>query len=374
MPIFNFKKFNESVSEPVVLTEEHRVILEDIIEDVWTMEIESMDSLRRPSIPDITRSNICLRSSVKYEPGEIAALVDYRLSPDTMVNKSNIYGFSIRTWEKHKHLLKRCLDLFKRQTGIELSTYTNGERQTIIADPKVIKFIENILQFEYSWEELEYILPQKYNEDVEIQADSCDLEIQLHFPAKNRQSTIVGCYLDMKLSRGLVIGGDLPLDDNVKYELKIGTVWNFEEKRDSQDIWRFGKIHKGEEYEFEFDVSDPDSANEELIKFIQENILSKIELSGVRLKSKLESQLNKLRQWSIKPSFEYLKNDLLEIELVWKGDQYQFHLHLNKLGNQSLEGLISIKQGDNWIDKSSIEELAETIYLNLVDGKLKITQ
>lgn len=62
------------------------------------------------------------------------------------------------------------------------------------------------------------------------------------------------------------------------------------------------------------------------------------------------------------------------MNLNWRGDEYQFYLLINKLGDQNLEGLISIKQDDKWIDKASTEDLAETIYLNLVDGKLKISQ
>lgn len=378
MPIFNFKQFNESNSNSISLTENHRVILQDIIEDLWTMDFESQQRGDRPfrhvDAPEVKRGNIALRSSMTLSPGNIPALVDYRLSPDSLVNKSEIYGFSIRISNRTEKLLGRALDLFKRQTGIELETYTNDERQTIMADPKVIRFITNVINFESNWDELSYMLPDIYNEDIYFDVDACELEISIQFPAKVRQSNVVGCYLDTKLSRGVIIGGDLPLDDWVKYDLKIGSLWNFEEKRDNQSIWRIAKVLKGDEHQFEFDITDLDESNKELLKFYQDNILSKIESGKIKLKSEIESQLKKLKQWSIKAQFEYVEIGIIEVIFNWKGEEYQFYLYLNKLGDQNLEGLISIKQGDKWIDKSSIEDLSETIYLNLVEGKLKISQ
>lgn len=375
MSIFNFKKFNESISKGS-LTEEHRVILQDIIEDIWSIETENQRSDRpfRQSFPDIIRGNIALRTSVTFNPGNIASIIDYKLSPGSLVNKSDVYGFSIRINERSKEWLKRALDLFTRQTGIKLETHTNDERQTIIAEPHVIRFINNVLNFENSLEEIPYMLPAKYSEEVEIRVESWELEMQIEFPVKNRSSLIMGCYLDMKLSRGVIIGGDLPLSDSVKYNLEIGSLRNFEEKRDDQSIWQFAKIHKGEEYQFEFDITDTEGSCEEIIKYIDDNILSKIELPRTKFRSEIESQLSSLKRWAIKSEFEYMKIDVIEVELTWKGNQYQFYLYLDKLGDTYLEGLISIKQGEKWIDKSSVEDLSETIYLALVDGKLKITE
>ena len=374
MPIFNFKQFNESNTQTVLLTEEHRLIMQDILDDIWALEVEIIDHGRfgSPKVPDVSRSNICLRSSVKYIPGEIVSLVDYTLAPELIESKSSIYGFSIRIWEKHKHLLKRCLEVFKRQTGIELSTYTNDERQTIIAETEVIKFIKNILDFEISWEELDYMLPEKYRKDVFIEAESSELQIQIHFPNKDSNNSFVGCYLELNLSRGLVIGTDLPIDDNVKYKLTIGRLWNFQEKRDNPEILKFYESLKDKEYTFEFDVGDPDYSNEEIISFINDKILSQIELEDAKFKSQIEYQLKSLEQWFINTEIEYIKNDLIQVELTWKKNQYTFYLYLNKLGEQDLDKIISIKQGDKWLDKSSVEDLAETIYLALIENKLKV--
>ena len=377
MPIFNFKQFNESKSNLVTLTEEHRVILQDILEDLWVMDHESTRNIDRPfrpiSSPEVKRGNIAIRSSVDLSPGNIPSIVDYRLAPSAMINKSEIYGFSFRV-SKSESLVKRALELFKRQTGINLSTFTNDERQTIIAEPVIIKFIESVLNFESNWEELSYLLPQRYQEDVYSDVDSCELEIGVHFPVKNRQANVVGCYLDTKLSRGVIIGGDLPISDKVKYELKIGSLWNFEEKRDEKSIREISNAIKGSEHQFEFYIDDVDSSNEELLEFYELKILSKIETPTIKLKTEIESQLDQLKKYSIKSEFEYLEYDTIEMNLNWRGDEYQFYLLINKLGDQNLEGLISIKQDDKWIDKTSTEDLAETIYLNLVDGKLKISQ
>ena len=372
MPIFNFKKFNESISNSSSLTEDHRLILQDIIEDVWTMQfdVEAENTIDRPfrqrSAPEVRMGNIALRSSITLSPGHIASIVDYRLSPGTLVNKSNVYGFSIRTTDRYDSLLKRALDLFKRQTGIQLDTHVNDERQTIIAEPNVIKFINNVLNFENDWENLPYMLPGKYQEEVEIMVEPWDLEMQLEFTAKNRNSQIVGCYIDIKLTRGVVIGGDLPLNDIVKYDLKIGSLCNFEEKRDTQSVWQFAKSHKDDEYQFEFDVVDEEGSTNELLQFFEKSILSQIELPGVKLRSEIESQLNKLKQWSIKSEFEYIKTNLIEVFLNWKGEQYQFYLNI--------EDKVSIKQEESLVDKSSVEDLAETIYLCLIEGRLKIVQ
>lgn len=375
MPIFNFKKFNESNSNSSSLTEEHLEILQEIIEDLWTMEFESLpespfkNRIKEP--PKLKFGNICLRTSDTYSPGTIATLVDMQKNS---LPKSNIFGFSIRKSKiLDDKILKRALSLFEHQTKISLSDYTNDERQTIIAEKKVIEFINKVIDFECNLPEAYYMLPNKYQQEVEILIDDVDLQVEISFLPKHYKSRIIGCYLDCRLSRGVVIGGDLLINDEVEYKFKIGNLWNFQEERDPISIKQFAEKNKGKEYQFKFDVYYHDESYEELSDFFQNEILSKIELPSISFKNQVESELNKLKQWSIKSQFEYQNDEIIEVNLDWKGDEYQFYLYLNKMYEQDSKNLISIKQADNWIDKSSIEDLAETIYLLLTDGKLKIS-
>lgn len=348
------KRFNESNS----ISEENINILQEIIEDIW-----SLYPNKRDFIPDIKHGNILLRSHVTLKPGNMLSISDTMSS--FIGQNSDIFGFAIRT--TYIDRLPRAIELFKRRTGIQLSYHANDERMVILADPKVIDFANGILEFENGLEEIPYILPPKYMSSVDISVEPNELEIQIDFVAFNRKSRVKGCYLDIKLSRGIMIGDDIPMGNVVKYEVKVGSLWNFQEGRDDPEVWQFARVHKGDTFQIEVDLNSIDESIEELSNMIEKNILSEIGLPDVKFKSKIEEQLNNLEKYNIYPYFEYSNSDLINVEFEWRGDHYQFYLSIDG-------GNIFINQDEKVIDVVSVEDISESIYLNLMDNKFKISK
>lgn len=373
MSIFNFKKFNESLSQPK-LNHEHLEIFNDLIDDLLSFEEEiSTDRPFRNTKPEVEFGNIILRTSMTFASGQVASVLgEWSFSHDRELKelKSSIYGFSIR--QNKKLPIKRLFELFKSETGIQLRSHLNDERKLIIAEPHVINFIDSLVSFEQNLEYVNDLLATKYHTEVEIEFS--DNELLILFPAEEKSSQI-GCYLDCDLERGRLLGADLPIDHFVKYKLKIGRLWNFVEGRDNKSLQSLSPL-KDSEHEFTFDIDDIESSSEELIEFIDKNILSLLEDDYFTMFDEVESQIKSLKKYQINVgAFEYLKPNLIELELNWKQNDYHFHIRLNQLSNKvELKNVVSIWQQDSPIASTNLNDLAETIYLSLIDGKLKITE
>lgn len=385
MPIFNFKKFiNESeeyLRPSEAKAKENAKILEELLEDLITMHRDELNlDPRRFNSTDsyeVEWGNLVLRRVSTLQPGETLSILKMTYTWRDQVPESEIFAFGIRYYKRYDSIYKRAIELFRRQTGIELLTYINDERQMILAEPEVIKFVTKLLNFEFALEELEYRLPWQYTKSVELISGDEPTDIEISFPTKDNSLSLKGCYLDTTLKRGVVVGGDLPIDTKVKYTFKIKGLWNHMQERDNPSIKELGNKLKDYEKEFEFFLDDTDESQEELIKFIDKEILSKIETPETILFKKVKKELQKLKQYQIRVEIGEInisEKEHIELNLNWKGNQYTIYLLLNQLGQHRLEGIITISQFDTAIEKSTPEDLAETIYLCLLDGKLKISQ
>jgi len=380
MRVFNFYQFvNELVSNKFSI-EEQQEILKDIINDLYEMET-SDDVRRRPHTDiDVLYGYIILRSPMTLEPGQTVEVRPTNKWPSIEfedVDKAQ-FGFSIRIGRSLviQKIKSRALEIFKRQTGISLSTMESDEGYLIMADSKVISFIESILLFEEYLSDIELYMSPKYQDLISIDA-SDPLKISIKFEIMVTAGLSIEGTIKLNIERGFVLGDsntingieratneNIPVGGDVKYRIssisgsyKDGTFGEF-----------YDKI-KNLKFTFDIDVYDnPDNNVKLFYDVIEKNIISLYRNEVIELREKIEDELDNLSKYHISSEYTYSSDvNIIEVDLDWKEENYQFNVVVTSPN-------VIIQQFGKTISTVDIESLSESIYLLLMDGKLKITQ
>lgn len=371
MRVFNFYQFiNELVSNKFSI-EEQQEILKDIINDLYEMET-SDDVRRRPHTDiDVLYGYIILRSPMTLEPGQTVEVRPTNKWPSIEfedVDKAQ-FGFSIRIGRSIviQKIKSRALEIFKRQTGISLSTMESDEGYLIMADSKVISFIESILLFEEYLSDIELYMSPKYQDLISIDA-SDPLKISIKFEED---------VIKLNIERGFVLGDsnttngieratneNISVGGDVKYKISsISGSYKSGPFSEFYDKVRNLKIT------FDIDIHDSPDNNVKLVyDVIEKNIISLYKNEIIELREKVEDELDNLKSYHISSEYTYSSDvNIIEVDLDWKEENYQFNVIVTSPN-------VNIQQFGKTVSTVDIESLSESIYLLLMDGKLKISQ
>lgn len=376
MRVFNFYQFINELASNEVSLEDYESTLNDIFNDLYEIEYEELHPERRRPTPnvDVRYGYIILRTPTTLQPGQIIEVrPEDRWPKLEFENSENVeWGFSIKIGQSKiiDKVKYRALDLFRRQTGVTLGTTISDEGYLIMADPKTITFIESILEFEDYLTDIALNINPKYYGSISIDA-SDPLEISINFNEGK---------LNLNIERGVVLGNsnttdgrssatnqNIPVGRDVKY--RVSSI-NGAYEKDSLFEEFYNKV-RNLKINFDIDVYSDPSENVKLVyDILEKNIILLYQNEDIELREKVEDELDNLKSYHASLEYEYIyinNIDTIEVDLDWKEGNYQFNIIIDK-------PIISIEQFGKLLVKVNVEDLSESIYLLLMDGKLKITQ